>query len=221
MGIKQKMRLTLNLAMTVLLPPIMTYSLMGETLHEWLGIAMASLFAFHQLLNIGWYKNLFHGRYTMFRLVLTIINLLLLADFLLLFYSGIDLFRQLLPLLPELGSASLSRVLHMSGSHWGLILMSLHLGLHINRFILPLKKYRILSVMLTGLTYMTAFYGCYSFTAMNFADYLFPKSAFLFFDAGQPIAKLLVQLITVMVLFALLGAIAARLTQNKTKKEKN
>lgn len=219
MKTKQKTRLMLDLTMIVLLPLLMAYSLVGETAHEWLGIAMAVLFILHQLLNIGWYKGLLGGKYSAFGTVLTITDLLLFADFLLLFYSGIDLSRQLLPLLPELGSASLSWILHLSCSHWGLLLMSFHLGLHLNRLIAPIKRQRVHSV-LAVLAGLISLYGCYAFIVNAFVSYLLPTSAYLFFDGSRHLIRLLADSGAIMVLFALLGHITARLTQNKIKKEK-
>lgn len=213
MIIKQRMRLTVDLAMTLLLPLLMAYSLVGETAHEWLGISMAVLFVSHQWLNFGWYKGLLRGRYNALRTMLTITDLLLIIVFLLLFYSGLDLSKHLLPLLPELGSASLSRTLHLSCSHWGLVLMSFHLGLHLSRFV-ALVKYKALRNVLTALACLVTLYGCYAFFSRAFLSYLLPTSAFLFFDAGQPIVRLLADLGALMVLFALLGYIAARLTQH-------
>lgn len=214
---KQKVRVLIDLAMLVLMPLLMAYSLVGETAHEWLGIAMLVLFMLHHLLNLGWYKSLFRGKYTAFRIVLTAINILLVADFLLLFYSGIDLSKRLLPLLPELGSASLSRMLHLSGSHWGLVLMSVHLGLHMRRFAtLFQKQKRIWAAVIC----LTACYGVYAFVANAFVSYLLPTSEYLFFDGSRPLIRLLADSSAIMVLFALLGHIAARLTQHKMKKEK-
>ncbi|MBD5535878.1 MAG: hypothetical protein HDQ99_09535 [Lachnospiraceae bacterium] len=44
--------------MTILLPVLMAYSLVGEAVHEWLGIVMFFLFTMHQVINWLWYKNL-------------------------------------------------------------------------------------------------------------------------------------------------------------------
>lgn len=217
MHAKQKSRMSIDLAIIALMPLLMAYSLVGETTHEWLGIAMAALFILHHLLNLGWYRSLFRGRYTAFRIALTIVNILLLADFLLLFYSGVDLSKRLLPFLPELGSASLSRILHLSGSHWGLVLMSVHLGLHMSRFATLFQKHRRIW---SALICLTAFYGCYAFVANAFPSYLLPTSEYLFFDGSRPLVRLLADSCTIMVLFALLGHITARLTQHKMNKEK-
>ena len=42
-----------DLAMTVLLLLLMAYSLVGEVLHEWMGITMLVLFLLHHIWNIG------------------------------------------------------------------------------------------------------------------------------------------------------------------------
>lgn len=214
MNTKQKIKIIIDFAMLLLLPILMAYSLVGETAHEWLGIAMTALFLLHQLLNLGWYKNLLRGKYTAFRTALTITNGLLIVDFLLLIYSGIDLSKHLLPLLPELGSATLSRILHLSCSHWGLLLMSFHLGLHISRFT-SLIKHQALRNALTVLTCLIALYGSYAFIARDFVAYLLPASAFIFFDASQPLAHLLADLCAMMILFVLLGHITTKITQHK------
>lgn len=47
--------------MTVMLLFLMAYSLIGEALHEWLGIGMLLLFVLHHILNASWYRNLRRG----------------------------------------------------------------------------------------------------------------------------------------------------------------
>ena len=55
---KHKTRRTvLDIAMTVLLPMLMAYSLIGETFHEVIGTAMLLLFVTHHILNRRWYKT--------------------------------------------------------------------------------------------------------------------------------------------------------------------
>ena len=52
MSRKRKLQIVIDLGMTLLLPLLMTYSLIGETAHEWLGTAMLLLFVAHHILNI-------------------------------------------------------------------------------------------------------------------------------------------------------------------------
>ena len=61
---KSKIKLAVDLLMTLTLLFLMGYQLWGETAHEWAGTGMFVLFLAHHLLNFGWYRNLFHGKYT-------------------------------------------------------------------------------------------------------------------------------------------------------------
>ena len=49
--------------MTAALPILMCHSIVGETAHEVIGIAMFVLFILHHILNFGWIKSLFKGKY--------------------------------------------------------------------------------------------------------------------------------------------------------------
>ena len=44
-------RVTVDGSMMILLPLLMACSLLGEAVHEWLGIVMAALFVCHHVLN--------------------------------------------------------------------------------------------------------------------------------------------------------------------------
>ena len=68
-----------DLAMAVLLLLLMAYSLVGEVLHEWMGIAMLALFVLHHIWNRVWYKSIGRGRPSPYRAVQTALNLLLFA----------------------------------------------------------------------------------------------------------------------------------------------
>src|SRR5699024_11916057 len=59
--------------------PILGYQLWGETAHEWAGTGMLVLFIAHHLLNLAWYRNLFRGKYTVIRVLVSMVNLALLA----------------------------------------------------------------------------------------------------------------------------------------------
>ena len=82
-----------DIFMTVLLLFLMGYQFWGETAHEWAGTLMLLLFIAHHILNAGWYKNIFRGRYTPIRIIMTVINLALLVAMLCLMGSGIMMSR--------------------------------------------------------------------------------------------------------------------------------
>lgn len=73
------LKILVDLAMTVLLFLLMAYLLVGETAHEWMGLAVFILFLFHHVLNRKWYGGLLKGKYTPLRVLQTLLNVLLLA----------------------------------------------------------------------------------------------------------------------------------------------
>ena len=129
---KMMFKMAVDLAMTVLLFLLMAYLLVGETAHEWLGLAMFLLFILHHVLNWRWYRSLFKGKYTPIRILQTLLNILLLASMIGLMVSGIILSRKVFDFLPVSGGMGFARMLHMLASYWGFLFMSLHLGLHWN-----------------------------------------------------------------------------------------
>lgn len=51
----KKIRITIDIIMTVMLPLLMAYSLIGETFHEVVGTVIFVLFIIHHILNRKWY----------------------------------------------------------------------------------------------------------------------------------------------------------------------
>ena len=70
-------KIVIDSVMLILLPLLMAYSLIGETAHEWLGISIFLLFILHHIMNPAWLETLFKGRYSPYRIYLTMINVLL------------------------------------------------------------------------------------------------------------------------------------------------
>ena len=90
---KMKIKMGIDVSMTVLLLLLMAYQITGQKLHEWFGAGMLVLFLLHNILNIRWYGNLFKGKYTLLRVTQVIINLSVLASMLCLGFSGIVMSR--------------------------------------------------------------------------------------------------------------------------------
>lgn len=63
------------------------------------------------------------------------VDMLLLLAMLAQMYSGIAMSRYVFAFLPFDGGMAPARRLHILGAYWGLILMSVHLGLHWNLFL--------------------------------------------------------------------------------------
>ena len=111
---KVKIKVILDLLMTAVLLVLMAFQITGQELHEWFGAGMLILFLAHNILNFKWYKNLFKGRYTMFRVLQTVINLAVLISMLCLAYSGMLMSRYVFSFIPLDGSMALVRQMHMA-----------------------------------------------------------------------------------------------------------
>lgn len=126
----QKRKITVDIIMTVLLLLVMAYMVTGERAHEWLGMGMFVLFFVHNWLNRQWYRGLWKGKYNGLRVLGTAVNMALVVTMLLMLYSSIILSNYALRFLNIHGSMSLARNVHLAGSYWAFLLMSMHLGLH-------------------------------------------------------------------------------------------
>lgn len=184
---KRKVKWVVDILMTLALFFLMGYHFWGETAHEWAGAGMFVLFIAHQILNWGWYHSLLGGKYTPVRILMLAVNILTLAAMAFLMYSGIIMSRHVFAFLPARGGMAAARRLHLLGSYWGFLLMSLHLGLHWGMVWNKLEKktgkqmgYRYLAGSM-----LIAVYGAYVFIKRDFLTYLFLKSEFVFLDYAE------------------------------------
>ena len=113
-----------------------------------------------------------------------------LATMLALMYSGITMSRHVFAFLPIRGGMALARRLHILGSYWGYVLMSLHLGLHWGMILNMVvkkpasqRKYQKAG-FITGL--LIAVYGAYVFIKRDFLTYMLLRSEFVFLDYEEP-----------------------------------
>ena len=188
---KGKLKMTVDVLMTVALLFLVGYQFWGEKAHEWAGAGIFVLFAAHHILNVGWYKNLFRGKYTAYRIFQIIVDMLTLLSMAVLVYSSVVLSRYVFAFLPIESGLALARRLHILGSYWGFLLMGLHLGLHWNMVFGRLKgkrksesRSRKTVLFLAGL--FVALYGGWVFVKRDFATYLFLRSEFVFLDYEEP-----------------------------------
>lgn len=190
MKTKAKIKWSLDVLMTIALLFLMGYQFWGETVHEWIGAGMLVLFIAHQACNLNWYKNLLRGRYTPMRILQCGIDILTLGAMLALLYSGIAMSRHVFAFLPIRGGMALARRLHILGSYWGYLLMSLHLGLHwgmvlnlVRKKRIPQRKHQAAGL---AISLPIAAYGIYVFIKRDFPTYLFLRSEFVYLDYGEP-----------------------------------
>ena len=194
--------------MTALLPMLMAYSLIGEQFHEIAGTLMFALFITHHVLNRGWYRALFRGRYTAKRIFQTGLNMALLVFMILQPVSGILMSKHLYTFINIPGAAASVREIHLLLAYWGLVLMCIHAGTHLT---VPLGKLLRCKAknrgILIGILGAVSLYGCYAFVKRQLADYMFMKTAFVFFDYSEPRAMFIIDYTAIMILFMCIGCL--------------
>lgn len=98
MNTKQRTKITADALMTVALLLLMPYGLVGEAAHEWIGAGMFLLFILHHILNRKWTGNIGKGKYTPYRILQTVLVVLVLICMLGSMISGIIHSEGILPL---------------------------------------------------------------------------------------------------------------------------
>ena len=220
MSSKRKLRIITDLLMTISMPVLMAYSLIGETFHEWCGISLFILFILHHLLNIQWHKNIFRGKYNLIRMLNLVLDLLLFMIMIILFISGMVISKHVFSFM-DLGKAvSLGRKAHILASNWGFILLSIHLGSHIKQVTSMqrsgkiVEKRKITSVILYVISILISLYGIYTFFSRGVGGYLLLMNQFVFLDFSKPLIFFFIDYSSIMFLFAFVGHIVQALILN-------
>lgn len=216
-----KCRLLIDAAMSAALLLLMAYGLIGETSHEWIGMGTFVLFILHHVLNRKWIQAVGRGNYTPTRTAQTVlvgaIFLCMLGSML----SGIVISRHVFAFLPKHGGYAWAEPLHLLCAYWGFVLMGLHLGLHWSRMLAIARKHLRPSALRTWClrlaAWLWALYGAAAFYHRSIGDYLLLKSHFVFYDFSESAARFLLDYLSVMVLFVLIGFYLSRLLHRHQK----
>ena len=185
-------KIIIDVLMTAALLFLMGYQLWGDAAHEIVGAGLFLLFIVHHILNLSFYKNLFRGKYTPMRILQLVMDGLVFTAMVMLMVSGIMMSRHVFAFLPLHGGMAMARRLHILGSYWGFIVMSMHLGLHWNQIggmvrktvgVKKSSKIRTVLCFATGL--LIAGYGIYVLVKRDFSTYLFLKTEFVFLDYSE------------------------------------
>lgn len=194
MNTKLRIKILIDVSMTVLLMFLMSYMLAGPEIHEWMGSVLFLLFIAHHLLNLQWHKNLFRGKYTAYRTISLIIDVLIFIGMLTSMVTGIILSRYVFSWLNVTAGISLARRLHMLAAYWNYVLLSIHLGLHWSMIVGMVGKagrklcqnQPVLRMLLIWLfracALVLAIYGGYQFFQQKIIQYLTGSVSFVFLD---------------------------------------
>ena len=202
---KKTVKTILDILMTLALPVLMAYSLVGETLHEIVGSAMLVIFITHHILNCKSTAAMFKGKQTPARIFNTVLNIILFAVMILLPVSGIVMSKHLYTFLPTNGLSAIARTSHLLLSYWGLALLSLHLGLHADIWLNRLKKKKAAFIPLAVILTLIAAFGAYAFITNRIYEYMFLQTQFVFFDFDKPLILTFGEYLSMIVLFAWIG----------------
>lgn len=135
------LKVTTDFGMTAALIVLMSYELVGQAVHEWLGLSLFTLFILHHIWNGKWIRNILKRKHTLFSILQT---LLVICSFIAMagsLVSGVILSRHALSFLPIAGGRSFARNLHMVSAYWGFVFLSLHLGFHWSMVMGMAEKY--------------------------------------------------------------------------------
>ena len=203
---KKHIRIAVDVIMTVLLLMLMAYSLIGENLHEIIGTAIFVLYIAHHIINHGFYKAFFKRKYSLQRIVRTVLDILLFITMIAQPVSGILLSKHLYTFIKINGVSAAARDVHMLFAYWGFVLLCVHAGTHLAT---PLKKIwkkrKAAGIALTICSVGISAYGVIAFINRQLADYMFRKMLFVFFNTSEPVVFFFLDYAAILVLFASVG----------------
>lgn len=130
----------LNIVMTVLLLLIMDYRFMGNAFHEIGGTILALLLILHTVLNWRWYVVFFKGRQSLRRVLMTLVNLLLVAAMVTVLVTGMLISATVFASLGIRSDNLFVHDLHQGLSYASFILAAIHLGMHWEMLMAKLKN---------------------------------------------------------------------------------
>ena len=176
----KKFRIIIDVLMYIMFIILMGHHITDNKIHEILGIVMFGLFIMHNILNIKFYKTIFKGKYNFKRFFLTSIDSLLLICFIAIIVSSINISSDVFDFM-NIQTKSWGLKLHMLSTSWGFVVMSIHLGVHLNSLLnkvnTKMKKstfeyiYYLIFILLI-------IYGIYSFIKQNYISDMFILSPF-------------------------------------------
>lgn len=124
--------------------------------------------------------------------------------------SGILLSNHIFKRIEISGAYMTARQIHMFCAYWGMVVMSLHLGVHWNIVVAMAGRLwenpsvirrwvaRIIAVVIAG-------YGLYAFYGRQIGDYLLMRVHFVFYDYEEGVFPFLIDYLAVMILIAFIG----------------
>lgn len=215
----KKIKIIVDIIMYILFIYLMGYRLFWNlNIHAILGTILFILFILHHILNYKWYKTILKGKYNYQRIILLIIDLLLLISMIFMIVSAILLSGSVTSL-SKIPTTETARIMHVTSTAWGFILMTTHLGLHLKNVLLKFEKkikntnfeycyYLIIIILLI--------FGVYSFIKSNlWCDMLMINKKFL---VSYNITNFIIEKLGITILFTIVFYIIDSIRKIKISK---
>lgn len=128
----QVFKICIDALMAVCLLFLVPYSLVGEEAHELIGVGILVLFVLHISLNRRWFCCITKGMYGLFRVLQTLIIVLIFACMLGSMLSGIALSNYIFSFPQFKDLFEIANSVHILCAFWGFILIGVHLGMNLS-----------------------------------------------------------------------------------------
>lgn len=191
MNKKLKIKISIDIIMTVLMLLEMAYQLTGNLFHEITGVTLFILFFLHNMLNIKWYKSVHKVKYNFRRIISTMTNMLLLASMILLMITGIMISRDVFSFLGLNGGLT-AQQLHTCAATWGLVFISIHVGMNWQMLLNMIVKITgctdkniIVDIIKHVITIVIMLYGIKASFDLSIGSKLFMQAAFSYWNFDE------------------------------------
>ena len=233
---KKRVKLIIDILMTLAMFVLMAFHFTGQLWHEITGTTMLVLFVLHHVLNRAWYKSIAKGKYSGYRVLITVMDVLMLIDILMIAVSAVSMSKYVFGFLPFGLSASLSRSIHIVAVYAGFLLMSFHIGLHVDVMIGSLvcrnnkndtsnttqstpstqgqndkKKNRFITFIKVIMVLTVLGYGAYALINRDIIGYISGAKMFAFFDYSEFVVFFFIDYIFICAMMALMARGIAKL----------
>lgn len=183
----KKMKILIDITMYILFINLMGHHITDNFIHEILGTILFICFIIHHILNYKYYKTILKGKYTAKRVLTLIVDLLLLVSMIGMIVSAINISSDVFSFL-NIPTKIWGRKLHMLSTSWGFVLMSIHVGMHLNVLINKLskkKKDNTFEYVYDLILLLIVIYGIVSFIKLNLISDMFLLNAFKYYDFNE------------------------------------
>ncbi len=218
MIVKSKVRIFIDVLMTIMLFIQMAYFYSEQQFHEWVGIMLFILFIFHHIINFRWIRNMFKGSFSLYRMFQIAVNAGAFLLMMGLILSGLTMSLYAFPNEGFGISILFARKLHMVSSYGSFILLSVHLGMHWGVLAKRLRYKEPVLVLIKIATVVIAGYGIYALLHHDLIAYIFLIEQYVFFDMDQPLASFLLDYVAIMGLWVWIAYYLTRVLKKIRRK---